>query len=163
MLPLSLQSGFLTEHQSLRSLSTRRSHSTAATKASAAYLKTQQLFEDDRQFALQQQHLSSPRIAAAQQSSDSIPAAQQRTDAPHTHKRQESQDTTLGRSSSGGLSVADSVSSYHGYSGVNYQSGKFLSQLLFQLRLERYWRVADHLRNVDLGSENPSTALNIKF
>lgn len=47
----------------------------------------------------------------------------QQTDASHTHRRQESQDTTLGRSSSGGLSVADSVSSYHGYSGVNYQSG----------------------------------------
>ena len=67
---------------------------------------------------------------------------QQQTDASHTHRRQESHDTTLGRSSSGGLSVADSVSSYHGYSGVNYQSGE-PTQLLPKLN-ERCNGLSNH-------------------
>ena len=128
MFAMSLQSGLFTQQQALCSLSTKRSHSTAATQASAAYLKTQQLFEEDRQYALQQQRVASPRIAAAQHSHNSTPSAHQTHDA-HTHK-QGSGGVALSRSNSDGLSVADSVSSYHGYSGVNYQTGEMLTYIL---------------------------------
>lgn len=97
----------------------KRPHSTAVTKASPAYLKTQQLFQDDRQYALEQAHSSSPRIAASQKSCNSsavntqaAPSTQQHSSISRTH------------SDSSANSMADSVSSYHGYSGVNYQMGK---------------------------------------
>ncbi len=100
-------------------LSAKRPHSTAATKASPAYLKTQQLFQDDRQFALEQAHSSSPRITAAQESCSSPAVSTQA--APSTQQRSSIFTT---HSDSSANSMADSVSSYHGYAGVNYQMGK---------------------------------------
>ncbi|DBB11919.1 TPA: hypothetical protein ACH3X3_006059 [Trebouxia sp. C0006] len=99
-------------------LSAKRPHSTAATKASPAYLKTQQLFQDDRQFALEQAHSSSPRITAAQESCSSPAVSTQA--APSTQQRSSIFTT---HSDSSANSMADSVSSYHGYAGVNYQMG----------------------------------------
>ncbi|DBA94155.1 TPA: hypothetical protein ACH3X1_001793 [Trebouxia sp. C0004] len=96
-------------------LSAKRPHSTAATKASPAYMKTQQLFQDDRQFALEQAHSSSPRITASQDSCNS-PAVNTQA-ASSTQQR-----SSISRTHSAN-SMADSISSYHGYAGVNYQMG----------------------------------------
>ncbi len=118
MTAAALQHGALTHLYPVR-LSAKRPHSTAVTKASPAYLKTQRLFQDDRQFALEQAHSSSPRITASQGSCSSpavntqaAPSTQQRSSISRTH------------SDSSANSMADSVSSYHGYAGVNYQMGK---------------------------------------
>lgn len=118
MTAAALQHGALTHLHPVR-LSAKRPHSTAATKASPAYLKTQQLFQDDRQFALEQAHSSSPRITASQEicnspapNTQAAPSTQQRSSISRTH------------SDSSANSMADSVSSYHGYAGVNYQMGK---------------------------------------
>ncbi len=125
-----LQRGVLGHLQPSPSLPAKRLHTIAATKASQAFLKTKQLFQDDRQFALQQAHTTSPRIAAraSQHSprSTSSPSEQQAA-VPHA-LRQESSEvaSSLGRTDSdrSANSMADSVSIYHGYAGVNYQSGK---------------------------------------
>lgn len=97
-------------------------------KSSPAFLKTKQLFEDDRRFALRQVHAPSFQISTVapvqshKHSQDSRRAAQwtqQRT----SHDSSASLAQT--HSESSGKSMADSVSSYHGYAGVNYQSSKW--------------------------------------
>lgn len=124
MTAAALQHGALTRLYPVHLLP-KRPHSTAATKASPAYLKTQQLFQDDRQFALEQAHSSSPRITASHKSchspainSQAAPTTQQRSSIFRTH------------SDSSADSMADSVSSYHGYAGVNYQMGKYAVKVM---------------------------------
>lgn len=118
-----LQKGVLERIQTSPSLPARRLQTLAAMKSSPAFLKTKQVFEDDRRFALEQVHASSPRIGAAAQQgthqpSQDIGCAQ--------HHRPQTSAVSLGRthSNSSADSMADSVSSYHGYAGVNYQSGE---------------------------------------
>lgn len=109
------------------SLHAERFHSTAATKASPAYLKTTQLFQDDRQFALEQAHSSSPRIAASHSSFQDAELTPDPKDAPMTQQRNSQSpaaSVSSRHSDSSANSMADSVSSYHGYAGVNYQTGE---------------------------------------
>ena len=122
-----LQGGVIGHQQRSSSSPAKRLHSTAATKASPAFSKTRQLFQDDRQFALEQLHASSPRIAAgaSYQTSDSMSSRLSQHSVPeqqHSHSLPSPPAKTYSGNSAS--SMADSVSSYHGYAGVNYQSGK---------------------------------------
>ena len=122
-----LQRDILDCTQTSPSLRARRVHTAATMKSSPAFLKTQQLFDDDRKFALSQVHASSSHIMAAapvQSSKHSQDArnAADRTQQHSPHSSASSLATTHSDSSTN--SMADSVSSYHGYAGVNYQSSK---------------------------------------
>lgn len=124
-----LQRGILSQLQPSNSLVVKSIHSTAATKASPAFLKTKELFRDDRQFALEQVQASSPRIAVATPqhvSQHTISSTDQQAEAVNDqqhHLRAAAPPLARSHSDSSADSLADSVSSYHGYAGVNYQSG----------------------------------------
>lgn len=130
-----LQRGVLDHIHTHPSLPVKRMHTAATMQSSPAFIKTKQLFEEDRKFALEQVHATSPRIRAAstqhrrQQSHVSSHAAEQAQ-----HRPQSSASSIVRtQSDSSTNSMADSVSSYHGYAGVNYQSGKAFVLLMRQL------------------------------
>ena len=115
-------------------------------KSSPAFQKTKQLFEDDRRFALQQVRAASGNFATA------APAQGHK----HSHNcyaaaRQTQQRASLDSSASlaqahsegSGNSMADSVSSYHGYAGVNYQSSKCHTSL--DMRSARFTKDIFHV------------------
>ena len=123
-----LQKGILDCTQTSPSLPARRVHTAATMKASPAFLKTKKLFEDDRRYALRQVHASSCQVILA------APAQAHRHSQDPTDAAQGTQQHTAHssalflartRSDSSTNSMADSVSSYHGYAGVNYQSSEY--------------------------------------
>lgn len=104
-------------------------HSVAATKASAAFAKTKNLFKEDMAYALEYAQPASPRIAAQRDSmssrASSHSAVSVRSKATANHQAPNgSSSVSRASSTRSANSVADSVSSYHGYTGVNYHAGK---------------------------------------
>ncbi|KAL3159273.1 hypothetical protein ABBQ32_011236 [Trebouxia sp. C0010 RCD-2024] len=126
-----LQQGF-GDCKASPSLPAPRVRTAETMKSSPAFLKTKQLFEDDRRFALRQVHAPSFKISTAvpvqghKHSRDSCRAAQW-TQRRTSHGSSASLAHTPSESS--GNSMVDSVSSYHGYAGVNYQSSKWHTRL----------------------------------
>lgn len=105
-------------------------HSVAATKASPAFLKTKNLFKDDMAYALEHAQSSSPQIAAGRQRSTDA-AGQAQPSSPSSASAFPSQLTSIAwtgphsraPTASEDGSLADSVSSFHGYAGINYHPG----------------------------------------
>ena len=119
-----LQRGILDRIQTSPSLPAKRMHTAATMQSSPAFLKTTQLFEDDRKFATRQLHASSCQAIPVQgqkHSQDRNIVARQKQ---LRISRSPASSLVRTQSDSSGNSVADSVSSYHGYYGVNYQSSK---------------------------------------
>ena len=108
-------------------------HNATATRASAAFQKIKQLFDDDMQFALGQNRSASEsfgtRIAAtSSQSQHSMTSVtSQQCIEPSAKQRH---GVVLGSplaasfSSSSANSLPDPAGRYHGYAGISYQSGK---------------------------------------
>lgn len=122
-----LQKSILDCIQTPPSLPARRVHTAATMKSSPAFLKTKKLFEDDRKFALRQVHASNCQVIPAAPA-QAHRRSQDPSDAPHKTQQHtpHSSASSLVRthSDSSTTSMADSVSSYHGYAGVNYQSSE---------------------------------------
>ena len=108
---------------------TAAEHSVAATQASPAFQKTKNLFKEDMAYALEHAHSASPRLVAQPSSSSkqcSVASASEKNYQPVPSHQQPSIASSISRTSTSNSadSVADSVSSYHGYAGVNYHSGE---------------------------------------
>lgn len=128
MVSFPLQRGLADRIQSAPILPAGRVRTAATMKSSPAFLKTKQLFEDDRKFALQQVHAPSCQVTPVHsvqghKHSQHCSKAAQQTQQHATYSSSSSLSRTHSAASSGN-SMADSVSSYHGYAGVNYQSSK---------------------------------------
>lgn len=106
----------------------RHHHSVAATQASPAFQTTKNLFKEDMAYALEHAHPASPRIAAQPFSPSQASAHSMefhRSPRASSSHQQPSAALSVSRASSvnSAHSMADSVSSYHGYAGVNYNAG----------------------------------------